>query len=274
MVARDLNTQDWSTSDPTFPGGQGGNSGDNYYVSGGYTTTVDQDFTFNVLVIGRNSSAVESAGIVVVEAGFDLISSQPTLSNKEQFSIQIWAAGELKDSPTTPPTRDSPAGVRSNSNFPFPVIRLMKSGAVWDLAYQLIEKASVWFEVYQDIHTTFTPTDFPIGARLDIETIRNIEGGARFALQQRYLKLPRYSRRGDEGRSVEFDLSYDTETAGEVGLREQLRKAKEQDVRGALVTPHRVWTRMQVVFAGDPVESAGESLTRRTITIIFQEAAA
>lgn len=268
MVDRDLNTQDWLVSDPLFPGGAGGNANDRYYISGGFTTTVDQNFTFLDLSIGINSTGTKSAGTLACRsdsaASFTISANRPLLSDNEFFSIQIWGLGKFTDAAVNPTNRDFPIIIKCISDFPFPIVRVSESGGVWDVQYYLLIRPLPWFEIYADLSSEPFP-DVPIGTRMDVLDFTEMEGGVRFSLQKRRDKRPRFFREGEDNRGVKMQFAFDMENANDVGIWQQLKRLKTNDVLGSLVSDRKVWTSMKITDVGNikRLASAG-SLTRDT----------
>lgn len=229
---------------------------------------MDQDFVFEQLSIGIDSSNNKEVGQLHcrsdVSASFTLTADKPELTDEENYSIQIWGQGSFTDAAVSPTNRDYPIIVKCGSNFPFPVIRVSESGGVWDTEYYLIIRPLPWFELYQDL-TTETSPDVPIGNRMDVLDFDEDEGGVRFTLQNRRDKRPRFFREGEENRSVRMQFAFDMENANDVGMWEQLKRLKRNDVLGALVSDRKVWLNMKITDVGNikRLASAG-TLTRDT----------
>ncbi|MEE9569335.1 MAG: hypothetical protein V3W37_08115 [Candidatus Binatia bacterium] len=246
----------------------GGDQDDHYFVSNGAILTVDQDFTFEQLSLGINSTSTKSAGTLACRSGaassFTLTADKPELTDEEAYSIQIWGLGAFTDAAASPTNRDFPIIIKCGSNFPFPVVRVSESGGVWDTEYYLLIRPLPWFEVYRDLTTEPSP-DVPIGNRMDVLDFDEDEGGVRFTMQRRRDKRPRFFREGEEGRGVKMQFAFDMENANDVGIWEQLKRLKTNDVLGALVSDRKVWTSMKIIDVGNikRLASAG-SMTRDT----------
>src|SRR6266487_4917583 len=96
----------------------GGSASDDYYVSNSATLTLDQNFIYSTLVLGKNSSGTASAGTLACHANFSCTSN---LSGIEAADIIIWGGGEVKDAATTPTTSDAPVVFKDASTNPNPV---------------------------------------------------------------------------------------------------------------------------------------------------------
>ncbi len=249
----------------------GGDSADHYFVSNSAILTVDQNFSFLQLSLGINSSATKSDGTLACRAAFTIDAYEPDIASKETMSIELYGGGTVTDAVATPTTRDGPAIFRGQgTDFPRINILLKESGAVWDVEYYTLIKAMPLFNIYEDLSSEAFPF-LPISHRIDVSMISEDEGGARFALQDRFQKKPRFFREGEEGRSVVMDVSFDVESGSETGLWQQLKRLKELNVLGGLVTKRRVWPRMRITGVGPIEEVSGKSSFRGNPTIKFQE---
>ncbi len=249
----------------------GGDSNDHYFVSDDANLIVDQNFSFLQLSLGIDSGGAKSGGQLHCRAGFTIDAFEPTLSSKETLSIEILGGGKVTDAVATVTTRDLPAIFRGKgANYPQVNIFLRESKGVWDVKFYTLIKSNPLFHIYEDLSTEPFPF-LPISHRVDVTLVSEDEGGARFTLQDRFNKLPRFFREGDEGRSVVMDLSFDIESGSETGLWQQLKRIKELNILGGLVTKRRVWPRMRITNVGPIEEVSGQSSFRGSPSITFQE---
>jgi len=243
----------------------GGNTADDYYVSNGASLTVNQNFTFRTLTLGKNSSGTASTGYLNCQFGFTCTSN---LATPEAADIEIWNLGEVRDDAVTPTTRDSVIKFLDASTSPNPVIKLRESGAKWSVGYYLLIKPAILFQVYEDLSST-PFSSIPISTRVDVVRFSENEGGKRFELQNRFGKRPRFFPLGDEGRNVVMGIGFDTEAGLEVGLWQQFLTVR--GLKGCLITDRRVWPNIRVVTVGQIERAWGSDTTTARPAIQFVE---
>ncbi len=243
----------------------GGSAADEYYISDGANLIVDQNFQFLQLNIGIDSVGNKEIGQLHCRSGasasFTLSANRPNLSNNELFSIQVWGLGKFTDAAVNPTNRDFPMIIKCVTNFPFPIVRVSESGGVWDVQYYVLIRPLPWFEIYADLSSEPFP-DVPIGTRMDVIDFREDEGGVRFSLQKRRDKRPRFFREGEDNRGVKMQFAFDMENPNDVGIWEQLKRLKRNDVLGALISDRKVWVNMKITDVGsiERLASAGSMI--------------
>ncbi len=250
----------------------GGDAADHYFVSNSATLTVDVNFIFKQLTLGSNIALVKSAGTLAVNSvagSVTIDSNEPTLTSKEVFSIRMFGLGVVEEG-SPPPDRDTPPIFKCVSNFPHMIISIQESGAKWNLdPYYVLEQPLPWFEVYEDLVSG--EGGLGIGNRMDITMFSENEGGTQFDLQDRWQKRPRYFHKGQSGRTVSMKMSFDMNAPLEAGMWQQLKRLKENDTEGALISDRRVWLHMKITNV-TPITRKASSGPRSNSGADFTEA--